>query len=116
MQKVLFVLLFAVLIIGGFIIALASKPATRTPQTATHAPTVTRTPQITPTPTKAAEMACIVTVDALHVRQCAGVGCAVVGSIARSETVTIAEKSGGWVRIGQDSWVNAAFLTCGGVQ
>ena len=115
MKKVLIVLYwFGLLLFGGLALILP-----RMAQNATHAttqPTNYPTRQFTPAPTRTPETSCIVSVDALNVRSCAGVGCAVVGSVKRSETVNIAEKSGGWVRISAKSWVNVAYLTCGGAK
>lgn len=114
MKKVLFVLLFAVLMIGGIVI-MSSKAALHGPTKAIQL-TFTPSPALIPTPSKTPEMVCIVTADALNIRQCAGVRCVVVGSVKRAETVNIARFVGSWAEILPAGFVNSAFLTCGGVK
>ena len=115
MKKVFVVLYwFGLLFFGGLALILP-----RMAQNVTHATTLPPnypTRQFTPAPTRTPETSCIVSVDALNVRSCAGVACPVVGSIARAETVTIEQKSGGWVRISANNWVNVAYLTCRGAK
>ena len=108
--------LLALVIVGPMAWLATTATPTPTP-TPTPNPTQTQTPTYTPTATQAGNVA--VGAYALNLRECAGVGCRVVGVLERGAVVhllgasQVTDDGATWRRVTADGltgWVNQSYL------
>jgi len=88
----------------------ASQPTAQPTPSPTRPPTPTPS-QAVPTP---AGVACVVNVQALNVRTCAGVACPVSGWLLIGQAVNVASITTGWAALTAGGYVNSNYLTCEG--
>ncbi len=115
MQRRLTLILFLmVLTLACSATAPGQATATAAPPTPqpSPAPIANNAITIRPTPTQA-PLACIVTADALNIRTCPGVACAVSGWLQAGQTVTLANiDPSGWANLTAGGWIYSSFINC----
>jgi len=75
----------------------------------TYEPTPAQLVTVTPTPTPA-QLVCVVTAEALNIREGAGIQYAIIGYLAAGDTVTAAQP-GAWLDIG-NGYINSKYVEC----
>ena len=86
-----------------------SPPARPVKQTANRQLTAANV-SARPTP---AGVACIVTAQALYIRTCPGMSCAVIGWLAAGQAVTVdTTNPGGWANLTTGGWIYSSFINC----
>lgn len=115
------ILYLALLLIGGAPVALnmvtvpqavkAAQPTTQ-PSQAPSEPAGPVKQAITGTQPPA-PLACLVTAEALNVRNCPGIDCAVIGWLQAGQVVNVTRLApNGWAQLNINGWVNSSFINC----
>lgn len=89
--------------------AAAAGQPTPQPSQAPTAQLATLEPRTAPTETR-----CSVTADALNIRTCPGVACAVIGWLGAGQRVNVAADytPGGWAKLTAGGWIHSSFINC----
>lgn len=76
------------------------------------------TPSSIPSPTASTiPVACTVSAESLHLRDCAGLHCTVIAWLSKGDVLVVQEKDDDWFKVttpaGQTGWVHSKY--CGGL-